>query len=45
MKISKSFDLPIWELNGEIAYVDFTADSRSGLIDEDTVMFSVSKTF
>lgn len=45
MKISKSFDLPIWELNGELAYIDFTADSKSDLMDEDTVMFSISRSF
>ena len=45
MKISKSFELPLWELNGEIAFVDFTADSESELLDEDTIMFSISKSF
>ena len=44
MKISKSFDLP-FNLSGELAYVDFTADDNSGMKDEDTVVFSLSKTF
>ena len=42
--ISKSFDLP-FNLSGELAYVDFTADDNSGMKDEDTVVFSLSKTF
>ena len=44
MKISKSFDLPMG-LEGSLAYVDFTADSDSGMMDEDTVVFSLSKSF
>ena len=44
MKISKSFDLPM-SLEGSIAYVDFTADSDSNMMDEDAVVFSVSKSF
>ena len=44
MKISKSFDLPMG-LDGSVAYVDFTADSGSSLMDEDTVVFSLSKSF
>jgi uncharacterized protein (TIGR02001 family) len=44
MKISKSFDLPMG-LEGSLALVDFTADSGSSMMDEDTVMFSLSKSF
>jgi|TARA_R110001592_G_scaffold3160_4_gene17809 uncharacterized protein (TIGR02001 family) len=44
MKISKSFDLPMG-LEGSLAFVDFTADSGSSMMDEDTVMFSLSKSF
>jgi uncharacterized protein (TIGR02001 family) len=44
MKISKSFDLPMG-LEGSMAYVDFTADSDSGMMDEDAVVFSISKSF
>jgi hypothetical protein len=32
-------------LEGGIAYVDFTADSDSGMMDEDTIVFSLSKSF
>lgn len=44
LRISKSFDLPMG-LEGGIAYVDFTADSDSGMMDEDTIVFSLSKSF
>jgi len=44
MKISKSFDLPMG-LEGSLAYVDFTADNDSGMMDEDTIVFSLSKSF
>jgi len=43
-KVSKSFDMPLG-LEGSLAYVDFTADSDSLMMDEDTVMFSLSKSF
>lgn len=44
LRISKSFDLPMG-LEGGVAYVDFTADSDSGMMDEDTIVFSLSKSF
>jgi uncharacterized protein (TIGR02001 family) len=44
VKVSKSFDLPMG-LEGSVAYVDFTADSDSGMMDEDAVVFAISKSF
>lgn len=44
LRISKSFDLPMG-LEGSLAYVDFTADNDSGMMDEDTIVFSLSKSF
>ena len=43
IQVSKSFDLPFGGLNGSISYVDFTADDSSLLPDEDSFVFSVSK--
>lgn len=42
--VSRSFDLP-QGIEGTIAYVDFAAEDGSGLADEDTFVFSVSKSF
>ena len=42
--VSRSFDLPAG-IEGTIAYVDFAAEDGSGLADEDTFVFSVSKSF
>jgi len=44
VKVSKSFDLPMG-LEGSVAYVDFTADSDSDMMDEDAVVFAISKSF
>jgi len=42
--VSRSFDLPMG-IEGTVAYVDFAAEDGSGLADEDTFVFSVSKSF
>lgn len=42
--VSRSFDMP-YDIEGTIAYVDFSAEDGSGLADEDTFVFSVAKTF
>ena len=45
VKISRDFDIPVWGLGASVSYVDFTADSNSGLLDEDSIVFSISKSF
>ena len=42
--VSRSVDLPAG-IEGTVAYVDFAAEDGSGLADEDTFVFSVSKSF
>ena len=42
--ISRSFDLPMG-IEGTIAYVDFAAEDGSGLVDEDSFVFGLSKSF
>ena len=42
--VSRSFDLPAG-IEGTVAYVDFAAEDGSGLVDVDTFVFSVSKSF
>ena len=42
--ISRSFDLPMC-IEGTIAYVDFAAEDGSGLADEDSFVFGLSKSF
>ena len=42
--VSRSFDLPMG-IEGTVAYVDFAAEDGSGLADEDTFVFAVSKSF
>ena len=45
VKLSRDFDLPVWGLGASVSFVDFTADSNSGLLDEDSIVFGLSKSF